>query len=109
MFHEYTDGGLPDGLAFGASGLPLCGSCYAVRLGRLDPGAQWCEVARLTNPPGSPIYPYDSPANIAFDGKGSILLTNHALFTGATNPGQFSGLEVFVNDRGSPLDLPIIR
>ncbi len=28
--------------------------------------------------------------------------------TGVTNPEQFSVVDVFVNDKGSPLELPII-
>ena len=63
------------------------------------------EIERLANGP-NPIFPYDSPANIAFDGKGSMLVTNHAFVTGVTNPGQFSVLDVFVDDRGAPLERP---
>lgn len=42
------------------------------------------------------------------DGKGSILFTNHAFVTGITNPEQFTILDVFVADTGSPLELPVI-
>lgn len=61
------------------------------------------EVARLGNT-ANPIFPYDSPANIAFNGRGSILLTNHAFVTGVTDPGQFTVLDV--DDDASPLELP---
>ncbi len=64
------------------------------------------EVARLSNPPLSPFAPYDSPANIAFNGHGSILLTNHAFVTGVLDPGQFSVVDVFVDDKESPLAKP---
>lgn len=64
-------------------------------------------MARLENQ-GNPIFPYDSPANLAFDGKGSVLVTNHAFVTGVENPGQFTVLDVWVNDRGSPLVKPVI-
>ena len=56
----------------------------------------------------TPSSPTTRPANIAFDGKGSILLTNHAFVTGVTNPEQFTVLDVWVADTGSPLEKPII-
>ena len=65
------------------------------------------EIERLANGP-NPIFPYDSPANIAFNGRGSILVTNHAFVTGVTNPEQFTILDVWVDDRGSPLVRPVI-
>ena len=48
-----------------------------------------------------------SPANVAFNGRGSALVANHAVFTGIVE--NFAVLDVFVNDRGSPLELPRIR
>ena len=60
--------------------------------------------AQLTNPPNSPTVPYDGPANIAFDGGGRILMTNHAPVTGT----NFSILDVDVQDTGAPLFTPLI-
>ena len=51
---------------------------------------------------------YDSPANIAFDGEGSLLITNHAFATGALLPEQFSVVKVWVKDGGSPLAKPLL-
>ena len=65
----------------------------------LDPNS--AEVARLSNPVGSPIFPYDSPANVAFGKNGSILLTNHAFAT--MIPSNFTVLDVFVDDKEFPL------
>ncbi len=62
------------------------------------------ENARLVNPAGSPIFPYDSPANAAFNKHGSLLLTNHAFATGI--PTNFTVLDVFVDDKESPLVRP---
>ena len=70
--------------------------------------ATGAEVFRLSNPVGSPLHPYDSPANIAFNGPGSILLTNHAFVTGVINPAQFTVLDVFVDDQESPLEKPVL-
>ena len=41
---------------------------------------------------------FDAPANVAFDGEGSLLVTNHAIFT--ANPGHMAVLSVFVDDDG---------
>lgn len=107
VFHEYTNGELPDGIAFGESGRLYVADATPFASGVSILGPTGAEVTRLANQ-GNPIFPYDSPANIAFDGKGSILLTNHAFVTGVTNPAQFTILDVFVNDRGSPLEMPFI-
>ena len=107
VFHEYTNGDVPDGLAFGASGRLYVAIATPFASGVSILSRRGNEVARLANE-GNPIFPYDSPANIAFDGKGSILVTNHAFVTGVTNPEQFTILDVFVNDTGSPLEMPAI-
>ena len=104
-FHEYTGGDLPDGLAFGETGLlyVAIATPFASGVSVLDSAGT--EVARLENA-ADPIHPYDSPANIAFDGKGSMLLTNHAFVTGVDDPSQFAVLDVFVDDRGADLERP---
>lgn len=107
VFHEYTNGDLPDGIAFGKSGqlYVAIATPFASGISILSPAGT--EVARLTNQ-GNPIFPYDSPANIAFNGNGSILVTNHAFVTGVTNPAQFTILDVYVADTGLPLQRPLI-
>ena len=62
------------------------------------------EVGRLSNAAPGMISPYDSPANIAFNGHGSLLVTNHAFFT--MIPSQFTVLDVYVGDKGDPLEKP---
>ncbi|MGI8807055.1 MAG: SMP-30/gluconolactonase/LRE family protein [Acidimicrobiales bacterium] len=105
VFHEYTHGDLPDGIAFGRTGLlyVAIATPFASGISILSPAGN--QVTRLSNH-GNPIFPYDSPANIAFDGKGSILVTNHAFVTGVTNPAQFTILDVYVADTGLPLERP---
>lgn len=61
--------------------------------------------ARLTNPQGSLTAPYDGPANIAFDGTGNILMTNHAPVTGLV-ARKFSIVDVDVD--GARLFTPMI-
>jgi sugar lactone lactonase YvrE len=106
VFHAYSNGDLPDGIAFGATGrlYVAIATPFASGISILSPAG--AEVVRLANQ-GNPIFPYDSPANIAFDGRGSILVTNHAFVTGVTNPKQFTVLDVWVNDTGLPLEQPI--
>jgi sugar lactone lactonase YvrE len=104
-FHEYTGGDLPDGFAFGETGLlyVAIATPFASGVSILDQSG--AEIDRLANG-SNPLSPYDSPANIAFDGKGSMLLSNHAFATGPTNPDQYAVLDVFVDDRGAPLARP---
>ena len=106
VFHEYT-GDLPDGIAFGQTGrlYVTIATPFASGLSILSPAG--AEVVRLTNP-GNPIFPYDSPSNLAFDGKGSALVVNHAFVTGVANPAQFTILDVWVADTGLPLNKPIL-
>ncbi len=106
VFHQYGPGDLPDGLAFGQSGALYVAIATPGNSGVsvLTPNGE--QKVRLANPQGSPVKPYDSPANIAFNGKGSILLTNHAFVTGITDPTAFNVLDVFVDDTASPLAMP---
>ncbi len=103
VFHQYN-GEAPDGIAFGRTG-----KLYVVLAAPFNSGVSilnpdGTEETRLGNPQGSPIFPYDSPANAAFDKHGSLLLTNHAFATGI--PSNFTVLSVFVNDKGAQLVRP---
>lgn len=107
-WHHFAPGDWPDGIAFGASGklyvtLALPGkSGIAV----LEPDGT--ESARIANPLLTPVTPFDSPANIAFDGAGNLLVTNHAFATGFVMPHQFQVLKVYVGDTASPLSEPLV-
>ena len=108
VFHQYGPGQLPDGIAFGKSGLLYVAMATpgASGVSALAPNGE--EKFRLGNPLLSPVFPYDSPANIAFRGDGSMLLTNHAFVTGVLNSSQFTVLDVFVDDKASPLEMPLL-
>jgi len=106
-FHRYY-AGAPDGIAFGASGklyvvLALPGSNGISIL-----NSNGTESARIGNPLLTPLAPFDSPANLAFDGLGNALVTNHAFATGLLLPDHFQVLKVVVNDTASPLAGPIV-
>jgi sugar lactone lactonase YvrE len=104
-FHQYN-GEAPDGIAFGKSGQLYVALAAPFNSGVSILAPDASEVVRLTNPVGSPIFPYDSPANIAFGKQGSLLLTNHAFAT--MIPSNFTVLDVFVNDKEFPLVRPSI-
>lgn len=103
LFHTYVDE-IPDGIAFGRSGLlyvALKKAGLGVSILRPD-GSQ----AALLDNATEPLSPYDAPANIAFNHKGSIVVTNHAAFTG--RPESFGLLDVFVDDKEAPLPKPLV-
>ena len=47
--------------------------------------------------------PWANPANIAFDKRGSLLVTNHASLVMPTDPTLFCVFNVFVDDKAQPL------
>jgi sugar lactone lactonase YvrE len=106
VFHQYN-GDAPDGIAFGRSG-----NLYVMLAAPFNSGVSilrpdGTEAARLSNPvPGDPTFPYDSPANAAFNKHGSLVITNHAFAT--LNPAHYTVLDVFVDDKESPLVRPNI-
>jgi sugar lactone lactonase YvrE len=106
VFHTYPAEG-PDDLAFGRSGklyVSLAGSSQISVL-----GPDGTELARYSGPAScstcaAPM-PLDGPANIAFDdARRSIVFTNHASVS--RNPDHFALIEMFVDDRGDPLERP---
>ena len=64
------------------------------------------EETRLMNAPTSPLSPFDSPACMAFDKRGGLLISNHAIFTKI--PQHYLVLNVFVNDTELPLIKPYV-
>ena len=101
LVHEFGPGDAPDGIAFGITGKLYVALAGTNAISVLAPNGT--ETRRFTGPTGSAI-PYDGPANIAFDRRGSILVTNHAPVT--NNPASFAVLEQFVADLAFPLAKP---
>jgi sugar lactone lactonase YvrE len=104
VFKAFTPGDIPDGIAFGKSSKLYVAIATPLASGVAILNQAGAETGRLANPAGSPVFPYDSPANIAFDGHGSLLVTNHAFAT--MIPSNFTVLDVYVGDKGSPLSKP---
>lgn len=106
LFHRLPVGDGPDGIAFGARGdlYVAIGSPHSSGVVILRPDGT--QRARLRNPPGALLAPFQGPADIAFDGAGKILVTNHATFTEALR--DFSIAEADVEDRGAKLFEPRI-
>jgi sugar lactone lactonase YvrE len=104
VFKAFGPNDLPDGIAFGKSGnlYVAIATPGLSGIAILDPSG--AEVGRLQNAAPGAISPYDSPANIAFDGHGSLLVTNHAFAT--MIPSDMTVLDVYVGDKGSPLSKP---
>ena len=106
LFHRLPVGDGPDGIAFGARGdlYVSIGSPHSSGVVILRPDGT--QRARLRNPPGALFAPFQGPADIAFDGAGKILVTNHATFTEVLR--DFSIAEADVDDRGAKLFTPAI-
>jgi sugar lactone lactonase YvrE len=103
LVHTYPAFEAPDGIAFG-----LSGNLYVTMAGQngisvLRPNGT--EKTRYYGPEGSEI-PFDGPANIAFDWRGSLLVTNHASLS--NNASNFAVLDLFVGDLAFPLAKPLI-
>jgi len=107
LFHRFAVGDLPDGFAFGATGDLYVAMASPTTAGVSILRPDGTVRARLANPQGSLLAPYDGPANIAFDGAGRILLSNHAPVTGLVLR-TFSIVDTDVQDTGAPLFEPAI-
>ncbi|HLL75279.1 MAG TPA: SMP-30/gluconolactonase/LRE family protein [Pyrinomonadaceae bacterium] len=104
VFREYAPGDTPDGIAFGRSGNLYVAIAAPFQSGVSILRPDGAESARLKNPLLTPTFPYDSPANIAFNRHGSLLVINHPFAT--MDPSHFTVLDVYVNDREHSLIRP---
>jgi DNA-binding beta-propeller fold protein YncE len=69
----------------------------------LDP--QGNEIARFGGGVTDPNNPFANPSGIAFNGRGSILVTNHAIFD-PTPAEKFAVFDIWVGDQGDRLERP---
>ncbi|MGH2756676.1 MAG: SMP-30/gluconolactonase/LRE family protein, partial [Actinomycetota bacterium] len=104
VFHKYPEPAAgPDGIAFGKSGKLYVALAGANQMSILNPdGTEELRFPSQVENQGQEI-PYDLPASVAFDGRGSLLVTNQSFFT--ANEDHWAVFDVWVND----LALPLIR
>jgi sugar lactone lactonase YvrE len=95
----FAPGSGPDGLAFGLSGRLYVALAFSNELAVLGSYFGRIHEARVGGHA-----PWDAPANIAFSGDGSALVTNHALFT--ANPQHFLVLDVAVYELAGRMARP---
>jgi len=96
----------PDGIAFGESGKLYVALAGANQVSILGPdGTEELRFPSQIENQQQEI-PYDLPASIAFDGRGSLLVTNQSYFTG--NEDHWAVLDAWVNDTALPLIRPHI-
>ncbi len=96
-----------DGIAFGARGELYVAMGSPLSHGVMILRRDGTQRARLRNPLGSLLSPFNGPADIAFDGSGRILVTNRAFFVGLVLP-RYSVAVADVDDPGAPLFQPAI-
>ena len=112
VFHTYTMGEGPDGIAFGKSGKLYVALAASNQISVLR--ADGTEEARHSGPAANPggtlnPLPFANPSAIAFNDKTrSLLFTNHAIFFPAADQ-FFAVIDVYVNDKGDKLSIPNVK
>lgn len=110
VFHAFGPADGPDGIRFGASG-----RLYVALAGYNGVAILTPEGAEETRFPATAVdnhlgqeVPYDLPASVRFDGRGSLLVTNQSFFLGM--PLHWVVLDAWVADTEDPgfhpVDLP---
>jgi DNA-binding beta-propeller fold protein YncE len=108
---RYPRGSQPFGLAFGASGklyVALAGPDQVSILRPAD-GARMEEALRFPSSEENQRrdVPFEDPIGIAFNGTGSLLVTNSGAFS-PPNPAESVVFDSYVNDTAAPLARPAI-
>ena len=96
----------PDGIAFGKSGKLYVTQALSSTITVLNPDGSVDAVytGPALDPQGSPV-PWAGPANIAFNNQeGTLLVANHASLVEPRDPDLFLVFDVFVDDKGQPLN-----
>jgi sugar lactone lactonase YvrE len=100
-FARLDRGDKPDGIAFGASGrLYVAVNADKPMVLVLNPDGS--EYGRIVSDL------FASPANVAFDGTGNLLIVNHPISAGREDPSLFKITKVFVDDTDGSLLFPDI-
>jgi len=97
LVHRFTEPmAAPDGIVFGRSGRLYATLAGANQIAILDPGGT--ELARFPTAEENARQeiPWDTPASLVFDGRGSLLVTNQSYVNGI--PEHWAVLETWVDD-----------
>jgi sugar lactone lactonase YvrE len=97
LVHRYPEPfAAPDGIVYGRSGLLYVALAGSNQISILDQGG--AEVARFPAPVDNTRQdvPYDTPASLAFDGHGSLLVTNQSYISSV--PAHWAVLDTWVDD-----------
>lgn len=103
LVRAYVPG--PDGLSVGASGKLYVALPFTNALVVVDP-ATGNETARILGPAhtGLTVVPFDTPTSATFRGT-SVIVTNNSI---AGNPATTALFDVYVGEKGDPLEYPTI-
>jgi sugar lactone lactonase YvrE len=108
---RYPAQSFPFGIAFGASGKLYVALAGPDQISILRPNGdvQLQEERRFPSVEenGQLDVPYDTPVGVAFDGCGSLLVTNSNAFS-APNPARWVIFDAFVDDTAARLARPVI-
>lgn len=97
VFHTFlAPASGPDGIAFGASGKLYVALAGANQVAILNADGTEAAVFPDAVANQAQTVPYDLPASVAFDGAGSILVTNQSFFAG--DPNHWAVLKAWVGD-----------
>ena len=97
LVHRYGEPfAAPDGIAYGRSGRLYVALAGSNQISILDSGGT--EVSRFPTPVENARQdvPFDTPASLAFDGRGSLLVTNQSYINAV--PAHWAVLDSWVDD-----------
>lgn len=107
IFHTFSQPAAgADGIAFGATGKLYVALAGANQIAILNPDGTEAAIFPDAAANQAQEIPYDLPASIAFDGDGSILVTNQSFFAG--DPEHWAVLRAWVGDTALPLVEPAV-
>ena len=102
LVYRFAPGVGADGIAFGKSGRLYVALAYVNAMAVLDFSTGKAVETRL----GDASAPWDAPASLAFTHDGSLLVTNHAVYSGRTD--HFLLLDIAAGEQGVPLAKPVV-
>src|SRR3954454_20123860 len=111
--YRYPSGSMPFGIAFGASGklyVALAGldQVSILQPSGSGPAMKEAKVFPSAEENSSRDVPYEDPMSVAFDGCGSLLVTNSTALTPPSNPAHWAIFDAWVGDTAAPMARPAL-